>query len=138
MNDWLASFVLGPIAVGLFFLLLREWREVRTLKHDKETIIAKVSELEKHNAEVVGRLKETREQKDAEIDRQKKEIVELHQKLLSEYEPDPEWPGVRKHTKSGERVCGICPSPLFIHTSGNSLACNKCSREIVKRPDWYK
>jgi hypothetical protein len=57
--------------------------------------------------------------------------------LLREYVPDPDWPGTYRHRKRHDlHVCGVCLSPLFIHTQNpHLLACNKCSREIVRRPN---
>ena|SRR5438093_1168187 len=59
--------------------------------------------------------------------------------LLREYVQDPDWPGTYRHRKHRDlHVCGVCLSPLFISVQKpHVLACNKCSREIVRRPDWY-
>lgn len=59
--------------------------------------------------------------------------------LLRDYVADPRWPGTYRHSKQRDlHVCGICLSPLFIHPQKpDLLACNKCSREIVRTLDTH-
>ena len=81
MDDSILKVILGPVAVALFLLLVAAWREIRSLQHQKETLVTKVAELEKAHAETARKFAETSAQKDTEIERQKKEILTLHSAL---------------------------------------------------------
>jgi DNA polymerase III alpha subunit len=92
MQDYLAI-ILGPVAVGLFLFLVLAWREVRSVHHNNDLLLAKVAELEKVIAdskrEHDRQMAELRSEKDAEIQRQKDKVVELHKEL----EDVPRHPG---------------------------------------------
>jgi hypothetical protein len=78
----LLKVILGPIAVGLFFLVLHEWREIRSLHSQRDSLAAKVTELEKVKPDASRGRAETSAQKDAEIQRQAKQIEDLHKEML--------------------------------------------------------
>ena len=54
--------------------------------------------------------------------------------LLRDYVKDPDWMGVFRHKRDlNTPVCGVCLSPVFVsRDNADHLACNKCSREIVR------
>lgn len=65
--------ILAPLCLVFVGIIFKQWARIKELIYDKHAAVAQV-------AEITQRLADTRAQKDGDIERQKKEIEELHKK----------------------------------------------------------
>ena len=75
------STILSGLAVPVILLLFAAWREIRDVRHENKTLLAKVAEIEKRFDADTRKFADSSTKKDEEIERQKKEIIDLHKRL---------------------------------------------------------
>jgi hypothetical protein len=84
--DWdtgmVLSVILAPLSITLFIVCLTQWQRINEPKNDHKAAVTKADELQNQMDASMADFKRsflhTSAQKDAEIQRQKEEIVKLH------------------------------------------------------------
>ncbi len=70
--------ILAPLCIALVVIIFMQWQRINEIKHDKKAALTKADNLQIEMDKRLAQFNETCAQKDDQINRQQKEIVNFH------------------------------------------------------------